>query len=61
MKDTPLQSLSKDEILALFDRYRFRDEYGHDLLYCQDFQDLVEMATDAPQQGQTSLAHTTER
>lgn len=32
---------SYEKILARFDRYKFRDEIGHDLVNCVEFQQLV--------------------
>jgi hypothetical protein len=40
-----LKSFSKEEIYTLFNWLDFKDEIGHPLTMCQDFIDLVEIAT----------------
>ncbi len=42
--------MGKDEILSLFERYNFQDQIGHPLIYCQDFIELVNRATDSNKQ-----------
>lgn len=39
-----VRDMSREEVMALFERYDFRDEQGHPLTNCQDFLSLVEMA-----------------
>jgi hypothetical protein len=40
-----LKSFSREEIYTLFNWLDFKDEIGHPLTTCQDFIDLVEIAT----------------
>lgn len=39
-----INEMTREEILSTFDRYKFRDEIGHDLLNCVHFQQLVDCA-----------------
>lgn len=41
-KDIPFGEMSKEEIYALFDRYKFRDQHDHDLLNCFEFRQIVD-------------------
>ncbi len=42
-----LYGKSPEEIVELFKSYNFVDDHGHRLDMCQDFKDLVEMASEA--------------
>jgi hypothetical protein len=37
----PIETMTEQEIFALFDKYHFKDDHGHNLLYCEDFILLV--------------------
>jgi hypothetical protein len=39
-----VRRLSEQEIIQLFKRYNFRDEIGHPLIHCVDFNELLKMA-----------------
>lgn len=41
-----LHGKSAVEIVEIFKSYNFVDDHGHHLVICQDFIDLVKMATD---------------
>ncbi len=41
-----LNGKSPEEIVELFKNYNFVDDHGHRLDMCQDFIDLVEIATE---------------
>ena len=41
-----LHGKSAEEIVEIFKAYNFVDDHGHRLDMCQDFIDLVEMATE---------------
>lgn len=41
-----LNGKSPEEIVELFKSYNFVDDHGHQLEMCQDFIDLVTMATE---------------
>jgi hypothetical protein len=53
-KLTPVSEMDKDGIIATFDRYKFRDFMGHDLLNCAHFQQLIECAIQSRACGDTS-------
>ncbi len=36
-----VESMTRDEIYQLFIWYGFRDSLEHELIYCQDFLDLI--------------------
>lgn len=40
-----LDGMSPEEIVNLFKGYNFVDDHGHRLNKCEDFTDLVELAT----------------
>ncbi len=40
----PFAEMTKEEIVAYFNRYDFKDELGHRLELCGDFLDLVDFA-----------------
>ena len=42
-----LNATSPEEIVELFKSYNVVDDHGHRLDMCQDFKDLVELASDA--------------
>ena len=42
-----LNGKSPEEIVELFKSYNFVDDHGHRLDMCQDFKDLVELASKA--------------
>ncbi|EPI3542118.1 hypothetical protein ACS57C_001726 [Klebsiella pneumoniae] len=42
-----LNGKSPEEIVELFKSYNFVGDHGHRLDMCQDFKDLVEMASEA--------------
>ncbi|WP_170973070.1 hypothetical protein [Citrobacter sp. wls716] len=42
-----LNGKSPEEIVELFKGYNFVDDHGHRLDTCQDFKDLVELASKA--------------
>nr|DAK86566.1 MAG TPA: hypothetical protein [Caudoviricetes sp.] len=44
-----LSGKSPEEIVKLFNSYNFVDDHGHRLEMCQDFKDLVELASHARQ------------
>lgn len=44
-----LSGKSPEEIVKLFNSYNFVDDHGHRLDVCQDFKDLVELASHARQ------------
>lgn len=50
-KLTPVSEMDKDEIVATFERYKYRDKMGHDLLNCVHFQQLVECAIESQSCG----------
>jgi len=39
------ENMTIEEIEALFKKYDFSDELGHNLLLCQDFIDLLDYVT----------------
>jgi hypothetical protein len=39
-----LPGKTRDEVVEIFRRYEFRDAIGHDLLFCADFLELLELA-----------------
>ncbi len=41
-----LNGNSPEEIVELFKEYNFVDDHGHRLDMCQDFKDLVELASE---------------
>jgi Na+-translocating ferredoxin:NAD+ oxidoreductase RnfC subunit len=41
-KNILFSEMSKEEIYALFDRYKFRDQHNHDLLNCLEFTQIVD-------------------
>lgn len=45
----PISRMCRHEIRELFERYGFRDQHGHPLTVCRDFEDLVDLATARPQ------------
>ncbi|QGW02797.1 hypothetical protein F9282_07295 [Proteus terrae subsp. cibarius] len=44
-KKSPINGKSPEEILEHFKKYNFVDDHGHRLEFCQDFIDLVALAT----------------
>ncbi len=42
---SPINGKSPEEILEHFKKYNFVDDHGHRLEFCQDFIDLVTLAT----------------
>ena len=40
----PFAEMTKEEIVAYFNSYNFKDELGHRLELCGDFLDLVDFA-----------------
>ncbi len=42
---SPINGKSPEEILEHFNKYNFVDDHGHRLEFCQDFIDLVTLAT----------------
>lgn len=42
-----LHGKSAEEIVEIFKAYNFVDDHGHRLDMCQDFTDLVKIATEA--------------
>jgi hypothetical protein len=36
-----VESMTKEEIIELFERYNFRDTIGHSLMMCEDFNVLL--------------------
>lgn len=44
MIENSLNGLSKDEIVAVFEKYDFKDAIGHNLTMCLDFLDLIDLA-----------------
>lgn len=51
-----LSGKSPEEIVKLFNSYNFVDDHGHRLDVCQDFKDLVELASHARQRQESNLA-----
>ena len=51
-----VRRLSEQEIIQLFKRYDFRDEFGHPLTDCIDFKELLKMAMEY-RQAQALVAH----
>lgn len=43
-----LANKSYEEILDIFSKYEYMDHCGHDLLMCEDFIELVELAVTPP-------------
>lgn len=41
IKAPSLVGKTREEIIAHFDGYKFRDSKGHDLILCSDFLDIV--------------------
>ncbi len=39
-----IRKMSLSEVFQLFAWYDFKDNLGHELIYCQDFIELVELA-----------------
>lgn len=44
MVDNRILKLDKDQVIEFFKELNFRDEYGHPLINCTDFLDLVDEA-----------------
>jgi hypothetical protein len=39
-----VRTMTREQIMALFDSYQFKDALGHDLLRCVDFEVLLDEA-----------------
>lgn len=58
-KNILFSEMSKEEIYALFDRYKFKDQHGHDLLNCFEFTQLVDhviASRECPTKSNVTLA-----
>ena len=50
--DSPVYGKNPKEILSHFSRYNFVDDHGHKLEFCQDFIDLIQLASEAQEKSE---------
>ena len=52
LPERSIRKMSRAEILRLFAWYDFKDVLGHEIINCQDFLELVELAISPANKGE---------